>query len=112
MLGVLDQGYWPDGLLTAPDDEAYIHDILTMKSMGFNSLRKHIKIESMRFYYHCDRLGMLVWQDMINGGTSRSILPNGLISMLASKSGTLLWWLGRQDKESAIILSGLKQMFD
>ena len=66
--GVLDQGYWPDGLYTAPDDEAMIYDISLMKSMGFNMLRKHIKIEPLRWYYHCDRLGMLVWQDMVNGG--------------------------------------------
>ncbi len=114
MLGVLDQGYWPDGLLTAPDDEAYIHDILTMKSMGFNSLRKHIKIESMRFYYHCDRLGMIVWQDMINGGASRSILPNGLISMLGIQVwDRFYWWFGRQAKESrAQYYRELKQMFD
>ncbi len=66
--GVLDQGYWPDGLYTAPSDEAMVSDILAMKEMGFNTLRKHIKIEPMRWYYHCDRLGMLVWQDMVNGG--------------------------------------------
>lgn len=66
--GVLDQGYWPDGLYTAPCDEAFVSDILTMKSFGYNTLRKHIKIEPMRFYYHCDRLGMLVWQDMPCGG--------------------------------------------
>ena len=68
--GVLDQGYWPDGLYTAPDDEALVYDIQLMKSMGFNMLRKHIKIEPMRWYYHCDRLGMLVWQDMPSGGGS------------------------------------------
>lgn len=66
--GVLDQGYWPDGLLTAPSDEALVHDIQAMKDMGFNLLRKHIKIEAERWYYHCDRLGMLVMQDMVNGG--------------------------------------------
>ena len=66
--GVLDQGYWSDGLYTAPSDSALIHDITTMKQMGFTMLRKHIKIEPMRWYYHCDRLGMLVWQDMVNGG--------------------------------------------
>lgn len=68
--GVLDQGYWPDGLYTAPCDEAMIYDIRTMKSLGFNMLRKHAKIEPERWYFHCDRLGMLVWQDMVNGGTS------------------------------------------
>lgn len=66
--GVLDQGYWPDGLYTAPSDEAMISDIVAMKEMGFNMLRKHIKVEPLRWYYHCDRLGMLVWQDMPNGG--------------------------------------------
>ncbi len=66
--GVLDQGYWPDGLYTAPSDEALIYDIELAKSLGFNTLRKHIKIEPLRWYYHCDRLGMLVWQDMVNGG--------------------------------------------
>ena len=66
--GLLDQGYWSDGLYTAPSDEAMIHDIETMKRLGFNMLRKHIKIEPLRWYYHCDRLGMIVWQDMVNGG--------------------------------------------
>lgn len=66
--GVLDQGYFPDGLLTPPSDQAMIDDIETMKNLGFNMLRKHIKIESRRWYYHCDRIGMIVWQDMPNGG--------------------------------------------
>lgn len=66
--GLLDQGYWSDGLLTAPSDEAMIFDIQTAKDSGFNMLRKHIKLEPLRWYYHCDRLGMLVWQDMPNGG--------------------------------------------
>ena len=69
MNGVLDQGYWPDGLMTAPSDEALIYDIETIKKLGFNMLRKHCKLEPMRWYYHCDRLGMIVWQDMLNGGT-------------------------------------------
>ena len=67
-VGVLDQGYWPDGLLTPPSDEAMVHDIEAMKSLGFNMLRKHAKIEPLRWYAHCDRLGMLVWQDVVNGG--------------------------------------------
>ena len=66
--GVLDQGYWPEGLYTAPSDEAMIFDIEEMKKTGFNMVRKHIKIEPQRWYYHCDRLGMIVWQDMVNGG--------------------------------------------
>jgi len=66
--GLLDQGYWPEGLYTPPDDEAMISDIRSMKDLGFNLLRKHVKIEPQRWYYHCDRLGMIVWQDMPNGG--------------------------------------------
>ncbi len=66
--GVLDQGYYPDGLLTAPSDAALLFDIQRLKKLGFNTIRKHIKIEEERFYYHCDRLGMAVWQDMPNGG--------------------------------------------
>ena len=66
--GVLDQGWWPDGLYTAPSDEALAFDIVAAKAMGFNMLRKHVKVEPARWYYHCDRLGMLVWQDMPNGG--------------------------------------------
>lgn len=66
--GVLDQGYWPESLYTPPSDEAMVFDIKKMKTLGFNTMRKHIKIEPMRWYYHCDRLGMIVWQDMINGG--------------------------------------------
>ena len=67
-VGVLDQGYWPDGLLTPPSDEAMVHDIETMKDLGFTMLRKHAKVEPLRWYAHCDRLGMLVWQDVVNGG--------------------------------------------
>ena len=66
--GVLDQGYWPDGLYTAPSDEAFIFDIKEMKKTGFNMVRKHLKIEPQRWYYHCDRMGIVVWQDMVNGG--------------------------------------------
>lgn len=66
--GVLDQGYYPDGFLTPPSDVAMLFDIKAMKEMGFNMLRKHIKLEPMRWYYYCDKLGMLVWQDMVNGG--------------------------------------------
>ena len=66
--GLLDQGYWPDGLLTPADPSCYEQDILAMKAMGFNTLRKHIKVEPEQFYYDCDRLGMVVFQDMVNNG--------------------------------------------
>lgn len=65
-LGVLDQGFWPDGLYTAPNDEALAYDIKAIKSMGFNTIRKHIKVEPQRWYYHADKIGVLVWQDMVN----------------------------------------------
>ncbi|PWV55496.1 sugar-binding domain-containing protein [Chitinophaga sp. S165] len=67
-LGTLDQGFWPDGLYTAPTDEALQFDIKAVKAMGFNTIRKHIKLEPDRWYYHADKLGMLIWQDMINPG--------------------------------------------
>ncbi len=82
MNGLLDQGYWSDGMYTAPSDEALIYDIQTMKDMGFNMLRKHIKIEPLRWYYHCDRLGMLVWQDMVNGGGRVKQLTAGILPAL------------------------------
>ena len=67
--GVLDQGYWPESLYTPPSDAAMIFDIQKMKKTGFNMVRKHLKIEPQRWYYHCDRLGIVVWQDMVNGGS-------------------------------------------
>jgi hypothetical protein len=66
-LGVLDQGYWPDGLYTPPSDDAVRHDLETAKRLGFNMIRKHVKVEPARWYYWCDRLGLLVWQDMPSG---------------------------------------------
>ena len=68
--GVLDQGWWPDGLYTAPMDEALRYDIETAKRIGFNMVRKHVKVEPQRFYYWCDKLGVIVWQDMPSGGGS------------------------------------------
>ncbi|MFO7973488.1 MAG: glycoside hydrolase family 2 TIM barrel-domain containing protein [Candidatus Hydrogenedentota bacterium] len=67
--GPLDQGWWPDGLYTAPSDEALRYDVETTRAMGFNMARKHVKIEPLRWYYHCDQLGLLVWQDMPSGDT-------------------------------------------
>ena len=66
--GLLDQGYWPDGLFTPAAPECYANDILAMKKLGFNTLRKHIKVEPEEFYYQCDKLGMIVFQDMVNNG--------------------------------------------
>ena len=64
--GLLDQGYWPDGIFNPASPENYVSDILAMKKMGFNTLRKHIKVEAEEFYYQCDKQGMIVWQDMVN----------------------------------------------
>jgi len=69
--GTLDQGWWPDGLYTAPSDDALKYDIIKTKELGFNMIRKHVKVESARWYYHADKIGMLVWQDMPNGENFR-----------------------------------------
>ena len=65
--GPLDQGWWPDGLYTAPTDEALVYDLKKTKDFGFNMIRKHVKVEPARWYAHCDRIGIIVWQDMPNG---------------------------------------------
>ena len=78
-IGPLDQGWWPDGLLTPPSDEAMAYDLKVLKSIGMNMLRKHIKVEPARYYYHCDKLGLLVWQDMpsaMAAGRRQGINPN------------------------------------
>ena len=93
--GVLDQGYWPDGLMTAPCDEALVFDIQAMKNAGFNMLRKHIKVEADRWYYHCDRLGMLVWQDMVSGGSPLKDWPSSFRPTLFRKS-----WSSYDDSRS------------
>lgn len=82
--GLLDQGYWCESQLTPPTDESMVYDIEKMKSLGFNMLRKHIKVEPARWYYHCDRLGMIVWQDMVSGGHT-SMMFSGLFSKLHIK---------------------------
>ena len=99
--GVLDQGYWSDGFYTAPSDEALKFDIIKMKEMGFNMLRKHIKIEPMRWYYHCDTLGMIVWQDMVSGGS----FYNPIVAMISPVLHISLpdnWYsfFGRRTEES------------
>lgn len=76
--GLLDQGYWSDGLLTYPSDKAAIDELQTIKDMGFNTIRKHIKLEPLRWYYHCDRIGLIVWQDFVNGGGDYSFIKVAL----------------------------------
>lgn len=86
-LGTLDQGFWPDGLYTAPTDEALAFDIRAIKAMGFNTIRKHIKVEPARWYYWADKLGMLVWQDMVNPNQG---LPEGAKEEFEKESGEIL----------------------
>ena len=81
--GPLDQGFWPDGLYTAPTDEALRFDIAEMKRLGFNMVRKHLKVEPARWYYWCDKLGLLVWQDMpcADGGTGGTKEVDGVVKL-------------------------------
>ena len=92
--GLLDQGYWPDGLFTPAKPECYAEDILAMKRLGFNTLRKHIKVEPEEFYYQCDKLGMIVFQDMVNNGKYRffhdTVLPT--VSRWSQKWLADNWW--------------------
>jgi beta-galactosidase/beta-glucuronidase len=74
-VGVLDQGYWPDGIYTAPTDQALRFDVEMMKKLGLNMARKHVKVEPQRWYYWCDKLGLLVWQDMPSGDVSKANTP-------------------------------------
>jgi beta-galactosidase/beta-glucuronidase len=104
--GILDQGYYPESLMTPISDEAMINDIKTAKSKGFNMIRKHCKIEPMRWYYHCDRLGMLVWQDMINGGSSYNLLKTcyipTVVQSLRSKRDNDYDYMSRSDKRGRL----------
>lgn len=101
--GVLDQGYWSDGMLTPPSNAALEWDVKLVKSMGFNMIRKHIKIEPLRWYYHCDKEGVLVWQDMVTGGTKYNLMYIGALALfeIHIKDDTELGHkrLARADKE-------------
>lgn len=103
--GVLDQGYWPESLMTPPSDEAFVFDIQSIKDLGFNMIRKHVKIEPLRWYYHCDRLGMLVWQDIVNGGKPYHPffvrdLPNILLPTQGLVPDRLYFLFGRKSRQS------------
>ncbi len=105
--GLLDQGYWQDGLYTPPSDEAVVEELKLVKSLGFNMLRKHAKIEPERWYYHCDRLGLIVWQDCVSGGTKMqswyvTYLTNLLLPVLRHfpDYGLFRYLLSRPNSES------------
>jgi beta-galactosidase/beta-glucuronidase len=95
-IGPLDQGWWPDGLYTAPTDEALRSDIDTLKKLGFNMVRKHVKVEPARWYYWCDTLGFLVWQDMPSAmtSTSPSNVRKGAAEDVRFLDATAISWLG------------------
>ena len=114
--GLLDQGYWSDGLYTAPSDKALEYDVFLAKELGFNMLRKHIKVEPMRWYWHCDRLGMIVWQDMPSGGTYQNLwitlwLPFAIkLQKLSDKNPARF---SRKDKRAQeLFKEELKEMMD
>ena len=107
--GLLDQGYWPDGLFTPAAPECYADDILAMKALGFNVLRKHIKVEPEEFYYQCDKLGMIVFQDMVNNGkysyVRDTVLPTVSLTsqkILPDKN------LHRDERTRAMFLQGME----
>jgi len=91
--GLLDQGYWPEGLLTPPAPQSYADDILAMKKLGFNTLRKHIKVEMEEFYYQCDKLGMIVWQDMVNNSDYNFVRDTALPTAGIQKLDDRKWHL-------------------
>lgn len=112
--GVLDQGYFPDGLLTPPSYDAIKDDILYMKELGFNFIRKHIKVEPYYFYEQCDRLGMLVAQDMINGGTMKNVIFHHALNLIGIHLPDRLAFLfGRRHKKGReLYMKDLKIMLD
>ena len=116
--GILDQGYWPESLLTNPTDEALKYDIIKLKELGFNTIRKHIKVEPDRFYYHCDKIGMIVWQDMPNGGGDYNMifvtyLTNAFDWFARGVRDNLYGMFKRQDKEGrAQYYSDLEAMIE
>lgn len=114
-IGVLDQGYWDGGLYTPSGDDAFIADIAAMKDLGFTMIRKHIKIEPLRWYHHCDLLGMLVWQDAVNGGERYrpSVITAPVISPRIRYSDHRHAAFGRADAQGrAQFLQELDDMID
>jgi len=117
-IGPLDQGFWPDGLYTAPSDEALRYDVEVTKQLGFNMTRKHVKIEPDRWYYWCDRLGLLVWQDMPSGRNrtpqARQQFEQELVRMVAALGNhpSIIMWVvfnegwGQHDTERYVELVG------
>ncbi len=112
--GCLDQGYISDGMLSWPCDQAMIDDLTLIKKMGFNMIRKHVKIEPLRWYYHCDRLGLLVWQDMVNGGGRYSLMTisSPLITGVSWKDHRYRWFARKDPVARKAFLEEMEQMVD
>lgn len=113
--GILDQGYNQAGLYTYTSDQAMIDDIQLAKDMGFNTIRKHVKVEPLRWYYHCDRIGMLVWQDMPNGGTvyNRAATTLPVLTGGSARRDNNYKALGRRDAAGrARFMTELREMID
>ena len=104
---VLDQGYWSDGLFTPPLPTCYEWDVVKMKELGFNTLRKHIKVEAEQFYYDCDRLGMLVWQDMVNNGHYSFLRDTALPTVGLKRLNDR--WLHRDKKTRSAFVAAMEQ---
>ncbi len=100
LYGPLDQGYFPDGLYTPPSEDALLFDIEYARQIGCNMIRKHIKVEPLRWYYHCDRLGIIVWQDMLNGGLDDGDMVVALSQRLGFHHNDTFWLMrfGRADQ--------------
>ena len=123
-MGTLDQGFWPDGLYTAPTDEAMLYDIEATKQMGFNMIRKHIKVEPRRWYYYCDKLGLLVWQDMPSANSYCSVHPDvdkkafktelkAMIEKLYNAPSVIMWVLFNEyqaNHDAATLVNYIKSL--
>jgi beta-galactosidase/beta-glucuronidase len=114
LYGPLDQGYWPDGLYTPPSDEALRWEVDFIKQAGFNMVRKHIKIEPARYYAYCDRVGLIVWQDMISGAMTPRPIWFGLAKLMRGMRDDRLYWrLGRgRQKEREQFEEEYQRMID
>ena len=97
--GLLDQGYWPEGIFTPATPECYADDILAMKKLGFNTLRKHIKVEPEEFYYQCDKLGMIVWQDLVNNSDYNFLRDTALPTVGIQKLNDETWHRNPESRE-------------
>ena len=100
LYGPLDQGFWPDGLCTPPTDQAIQWELDFLKKAGFNMLRKHVKIEPARYYYHCDRVGLIVWQDMVSGGISPKPLWFFFARLFKNLSDDRAYWRFKRQQEA------------